>query len=137
MAHPPYSEWCMIPGTACGHLPPPIYIPVTLRTSFGARPARLVLGLQQHSLQVPHLDGVRDLLPTSQRAVSLGVKATEVELYPGICKSKYNNHRPIFLCNSQLLAGLHMVATPWPKLFILSFCLFVCFYQLVLAQYCS
>lgn len=89
-----------------------LYIPVTLRTAFGARPARLVLGLQQHSLQVTHLDGVRDLLPTSQRAVSLGVMTTKVELDPGICKIKHNNHG-----NWQLLAGLHMLAALWPELF--------------------
>lgn len=69
----------MIPDTIC-----PLYIPVTLRTPFGARPARLVLRLQQHSFQVALLDGVGDLLPISQRAVSLGVLATEVELDPGI-----------------------------------------------------
>lgn len=98
----------------------PLYIPVTLRTFFGARPARLVLSLQQHSLQVPHLDGMRDLFPTSQRAVSLGVMATEVELDPGICKLKHNNHRP-FVSDSQLLAGLHMLAALWPKSFNLFF----------------
>lgn len=52
------------------------HVPAALRTFFGARSARLVLSLQQHSLQVPHLDEVVDLLPTSERAVSLGVVAT-------------------------------------------------------------
>lgn len=100
---------------------PPIYIPVTLRTPFGARPARLVLGLQQHSLQVALLDGMGDLLPTSQRAVSLGALATEVELDPGICESKHSGHKR-FSCNSQPPAGLRMLAVLWPKLL---FCLFV------------
>lgn len=109
----------------------PLYIPVTLRTSFGARPARLVLGLQQHSLQVPHLDGVRDLLPTSQRAVSLGVKATEVELYPGICKSKYNNHRPIFFFFYVTLS--YWLASIWWRHFGLN-CLFCCFVCLFLSR---
>lgn len=93
-----------------------LYIPVTLRTPFGARPARLVLGLQQHSLQVALLDGMGDVLPTSQRAVSLGALATEVELDPGICESKHSGHKR-FVCNSQPLAGLHILAVFWPELF--------------------
>ena len=65
--------------------------PVALRASFGAVPARLVLGIQQHFLHVTLLDGGGDLLLAAVVTGALGAIATEMQLNPGTLKQTHTN----------------------------------------------